>query len=173
MKRKGFYEGTSPPVVTRQMVIMASAVTNNYSTNEPSGVVRGFDVYTGKLVWAWDAGAVEENALSSATLKFTPNSPNVWTVMAADEKLGLIYVPIGMATPDIWGGNRSKITERYTSSLVALDITTGTRRWNYKTVHHDLWDMDLPSQPILVDLRTAQGVIPAIYLPPRPATSSC
>jgi quinoprotein glucose dehydrogenase len=167
VKTRGFFEGTSPPVVTKQMVIMAGSVTDNYSTVEPSGVIRGFDVYTGKLVWAWDSGAKDENALPSATHHYTPNSPNAWTVMSADEKLGMVYVPVGMSTPDIWGGNRTPTMERYTSSLVALDIATGKRIWSYQTVHHDLWDMDLPSQPSLVDLKTPQGVIPAIYAPAK------
>lgn len=167
VKTKGFYQGTSPPVVTRQMIIMAGAVTDNYSTSEPSGVVRGFDVYTGKLVWAWDPGAADENALPSATHHYTPNSPNSWTLLSADEKLGMVYVPVGMSTPDIWGGNRTPLGERYTSSLVALDINTGKRIWSYQTVHHDLWDMDLPSQPSLVDLKTSQGIVPAVYAPAK------
>ncbi|WP_017349861.1 membrane-bound PQQ-dependent dehydrogenase, glucose/quinate/shikimate family [Pantoea sp. A4] len=167
VKTPGFYQGTSPPVVTRQLIIMAGAVTDNYSTEEPSGVVRGFDVYTGKLVWAWDPGAADENALPSATHHYTPNSPNSWTLLAADEKLGLVYVPVGMSTPDIWGGNRTPLGERYTSSLVALQIATGKRVWSYQTVHHDLWDMDLPSQPSLVDLKTDHGVVPAIYAPAK------
>lgn len=167
VKTKGFWEGTSPPVVTKQMIIMAGAVTDNYSTAEPSGVIRGFDVYTGKLIWAWDPGAADENALPSASHHYTPNSPNSWTLLSADEKLGLVYVPVGMSTPDIWGGNRTPLGERYTSSLVALDIATGKRVWSYQTVHHDLWDMDLPSQPSLVDLKTKDGIVPAIYAPAK------
>jgi quinoprotein glucose dehydrogenase len=167
VKHPGFWEGTSPPVVTAKVLIMGGSVIDNYSTNEPSGVVRGFDVHTGKLLWAWDSGSFDENALPSATHHYTPNSPNMWSVAAADEKLGLVYLPMGMATPDIWGGNRSKAIERYTSALVALDIATGKRAWSYQTVHHDLWDMDLPSQPSLVDLRTAKGVVPAIYAPAK------
>jgi quinoprotein glucose dehydrogenase len=167
VKHPGFWEGTSPPVVTANVLIMGGSVIDNYSTNEPSGVVRGFDVHTGKLLWAWDSGSFDENALPSATHHYTPNSPNMWSVAAADEKLGLVYLPMGMATPDIWGGNRSKAIERYTSALVALDIATGKRVWSYQTVHHDLWDMDLPSQPSLVDLRTPKGVVPAIYAPAK------
>ncbi|MDO6414702.1 glucose/quinate/shikimate family membrane-bound PQQ-dependent dehydrogenase [Sphingomonas sp. BIUV-7] len=167
VKHKGFYEGTSPPVVTRQMVIMAGAVIDNYSTNEPSGVVRGFDVYTGKLVWAWDSGAIDENALASATHHYTANSPNSWSISAVDEKLGLVYLPMGGPAPDIWGGNRTPEMERYGSALVALDVNTGKRVWSYQTVHHDLWDMDLPSQPSLLDLRTAKGIVPAIYVPTK------
>jgi quinoprotein glucose dehydrogenase len=167
VRHKGFYEGTSPPVVTRDMVIMAGAVIDNYSTNEPSGVVRGFDVHTGKLIWAWDGGALDENALASATHHYTANSPNSWSISAVDEKLGLVYLPMGGPAPDIWGGNRTPEMERFGSALVALDVATGKRVWAYQTVHHDLWDMDLPSQPSLLDLRTPRGVVPAIYAPTK------
>jgi quinoprotein glucose dehydrogenase len=167
VQRSGFYEGTSPPVVTRQLVIMGGSVTDNYSTNEPSGVVRAFDVYTGTKVWSWDSGAIDENEPASATHHYTPNSPNAWTVLSADEKLGMVYLPMGVETPDIWGGNRTPTMERYSSSLVALDISTGKRVWSYQTVHHDLWDMDLPSQSSLVDLHTDHGTIPAIYAPAK------
>lgn len=165
--QKGFLEGTSPPVVTMQMVIVTGAVTDNYSTNEPSGAVRGYDVYTGRLVWAWDPGAKDENRLPSEKHHFTPNSPNSWIVSSADEKLGLVYIPMGVSTPDIFGGRRTPNIERYANSLVALDIRTGKRVWSYQTVHHDLWDMDVPSQPTLMDLKTANGTIPAIYAPAK------
>jgi quinoprotein glucose dehydrogenase len=84
-----------------------------------------------------------------------------------DAKLGLVYLPMGVQTPDIWGGNRLPVAERYSSALVALDINTGKRVWSYQTVHHDLWDMDLPSQPTLVDLATAKGVVPAVIQPAK------
>jgi quinoprotein glucose dehydrogenase len=76
-------------------------------------------------------------------------------------------MPMGVQTPDQWGGNRSPESDRYSSSLVALDINTGKRVWYYQTVHHDLWDMDLPSQPTLVDLPTANGVVPAVLQPAK------
>ena len=74
----GFYEPTSPPVVSDKIIVMAGAVIDNYSTHEPSGVVRGFDIHDGKLVWAWDSGAADENALPSADHTYTANSPNSW-----------------------------------------------------------------------------------------------
>jgi quinoprotein glucose dehydrogenase len=163
----GFYEPTSPPVVTANMLIVAGAVIDNYSTKEPSGVIRGFDVRTGKLVWAWDSGNEDENELPSATHSFTPNSANSWITASADEKLGLVYLPMGVQTPDIWGGNRTPTAERYASAIVALDIATGKRVWSYQTVHHDLWDMDVPAQPSLVDLQTASGVVPALLAPAK------
>ncbi|MCQ8241774.1 glucose/quinate/shikimate family membrane-bound PQQ-dependent dehydrogenase [Rhizosaccharibacter radicis] len=167
MKQAGFYEPTSPPVVSDRILVIGGAVTDNYSTHEPSGVIRGFDIHTGKLVWAWDSGALDENALPSPTHHYTANSPNSWMVASFDPKLGLVYVPMGVQTPDIWGGNRSPASERYSSAIVALDIRTGHRVWSYQTVHHDLWDMDLPSQPTLVDLRRPEGVVPAILVPTK------
>src|SRR6185436_7422736 len=127
VKTAGFYEPTSPPVVSDKIIVIAGAVIDNYSTQEPSGVIRGFDVYTGKLVWAWDAGNLNENELPSATHHYTNNSPNSWITASYDTQLGLVYVPMGNQTPDIWGGNRTPATERYSSALVALDINTGKR----------------------------------------------
>jgi quinoprotein glucose dehydrogenase len=166
-KTPGFYEPTSPPIVSDKILVVGGAVIDNYSTREPSGVIRGFDIHTGRLVWAWDAGAADENELPSATHNYTNNSPNSWMTASYDAKLGLVYLPMGVQTPDIWGGNRTPLAERYSSALVALDINTGKRVWSYQTVHHDLWDMDLPSQPTLVDLQTATGVVPAIIQPAK------
>lgn len=163
----GFYEPTSPPVVSDKVIVVAGAVIDNYSTREPSGVVRGFDVHTGKLIWAWDSGATDENALPSQSHTYTANSPNSWMTASYDPTLRLVYLPMGVHTPDIWGGDRSDLMERYASALVALDIDTGKRVWSYQTVHHDLWDMDLPSQPTLVDIQTATGTVPAVLQPAK------
>ena len=166
-KTLGYYEPTSPPVVGEKILVVAGAVIDNYSTKLPSGVIRGFDIHTGKLIWAWDSGAENENALPSATYNYVNNSPNSWMTASYDAKLGLVYLPMGVQTPDIWGGNRTPLAERYASSLVALDINTGKRVWSYQTVHHDLWDMDLPAQPTLVDLDTPNGVVPAVLQPTK------
>ncbi len=167
VKTPGFYEPTSPPVVSDRILVVAGAVIDNYSTEEPSGVIRGFDIHTGKLVWAWDSGAADENELPSPTHHYTNNSPNSWMTASYDPKLGLVYMPMGVQTPDIWGGNRNADAERFSSALVALDINTGKRVWSYQTVHHDLWDMDLPSQPTLVDLPSANGIVPALLQPAK------
>ncbi|HEX4172742.1 MAG TPA: glucose/quinate/shikimate family membrane-bound PQQ-dependent dehydrogenase [Acetobacteraceae bacterium] len=167
IKSPGFFEPTSPPVVSDHILVVAAAVTDNYSTEEPSGVIRGFDVYTGKLVWAWDSGNVDENELPSATHHYTNNSANSWITASYDPALGLVYMPMGVQTPDIWGGNRDAAAERYSSAIVALDINTGKRAWSYQTVHHDLWDMDLSSQPTLVSLPTRDGIVPGLIQPTK------
>jgi quinoprotein glucose dehydrogenase len=121
----GLYEPTSPPIITDKTIVIAGSVTDNFSTRETSGVIRGFDVNTGKLLWAFDPGAKDPNAIPSDEHTFTFNSPNSWAPAAYDAKLDLVYLPMGVTTPDIWGGNRTPEQERYASAIVALNATTG------------------------------------------------
>lgn len=163
----GFYEGTSPPAVARQVVVVGGAVIDNWSNKVPSGAVRGYDVYSGKLLWVFDAGNHDPNEMPSATHQLTAGSPNSWAPSALDETLGMVYVPLGEGADDIWGGHRTPDEERYDSALVALDLKTGKLIWHYQNVHHDLWDMDVPAQPSLADVQTAKGVVPALYMPTK------
>ncbi|WP_085936837.1 glucose/quinate/shikimate family membrane-bound PQQ-dependent dehydrogenase [Enhydrobacter aerosaccus] len=163
----GQYYSTSPPVVAHGLVIIAGEVTDNYSTDEPSGVVRAYDVTSGRLVWNFDSGNPDQTAPLASDQHYVKNSPNSWTVSSADEALGLIYVPYGNQTPDQWGGDRGANAERFASSITALEIDTGKVRWVYQTVHHDLWDMDVGAQPSLIDLHTASGVVPALVAPTK------
>ncbi|MDR5835946.1 membrane-bound PQQ-dependent dehydrogenase, glucose/quinate/shikimate family [Caballeronia sp. LZ034LL] len=168
VKTPGQYEPTSPPVVTAKVIVVAGAVTDNFGTREPSGVIRGFDVETGKLLWAFDPGARDPNAIPDDQHTFTQNSPNSWAPAAYDPQLDLVYLPMGVSTPDIWGGHRTPDQERYASGLLALNATTGKLAWFYQTVHHDLWDMDLPAQPTIADIRDRDGnIVPAIYAPAK------
>ena len=100
--------------------MVAGAVIDNYSTEEPSGVIRGFDTETGELVWAWDSRSADENALPSPTHTYTNNSPKSWITASFDPKLNLVYLPMGVHTPDIWGGDRDELVERYASALGLL-----------------------------------------------------
>ena len=77
--------------------------------------------------------------------------------MSYDAKLNLIYLPTGNATPDFFGGERTALDDKYSSSIVAVDAATGKVRWHFQTTHHDLWDFDLPSQPLLYDLPDGKG----------------
>lgn len=164
----GGYEPTSPPIVTDKVVIVAGAVTDNLSTREPSGVIRGFDVDSGKLLWAFDPGAKDPNTIPADGEHYTPNSPNSWAPAAYDANLDLVYIPMGVGTPDIWGGQRTPEQERYANGMLALHATTGKLAWFYQTVHHDLWDMDLPAQPTLVDVTDTNGKkVPSIYVPTK------
>jgi len=166
--KAGAYEPTSPPIVTDKVIVVAGAVTDNFSTREPSGVIRGFDVNSGKLLWAFDPGGKNPNLIPEGPQLYTPNSPNSWAPAAYDSQLDLVYLPMGVETPDIWGGNRTPDMERYASGLLALNATTGKLVWFYQTVHHDLWDMDVPAQPTLADIDDENGnKMPVIYVPAK------
>ena len=165
--KEGFYYSTSPPVVARNLVIVGGAVNDNVSTTEPSGVIRAYDVITGELKWNWDPGNPQQTEPIGEGETYSQSTPNSWSISSADEALGLVYVPLGNQVPDQWGGNRSENSERFSSSIVALELETGELRWVFQTVHHDLWDMDVPAQPSLVDIDTEHGPIPALVAPTK------
>lgn len=162
MKKRGFLMPTSPPAVSQHMLVMAASVTDNDSNDEPSGVIRGFDPVSGKLVWNWDAARPDDTNPIGTGQTYTNNSPNSWGVSSVDEKLGMVYIPMGNQTPDTWGGDRNKNGERFNSAIVALDLATGKLKWVYQSVHHDIWDMDIGGQPTLVDIDTPKGKVPSV-----------
>lgn len=161
--KPGFYFQTSAPTVMRDLVMVGGWVFDNVETGEPSGAVRAFDARTGALVWAWDLGNPSITKLPPEGESYTRGTPNVWSTPAYDETLGLAYLPTGNATPDFFGAHRSKAAEDYTASVVALDMDTGRERWKFQTVHHDLWDYDVPAQPALYDVPDGKGgTVPAL-----------
>ena len=164
----GYYAVTSPPTIANGIAVVGGFIFDGIEVKEPAGVIRGYDATSGRLVWSWDAGAVAENWRPRPGEHYTLGSPNSWTVMSADPQLGLVYVPMGNATPDYVGMHRTAEHGRYSSSLVALDSRTGKRRWHFQTVRHDLWDYDLGSQPVLFDMPMPDGTrIPALAQPTK------
>ncbi|NIZ03324.1 glucose/quinate/shikimate family membrane-bound PQQ-dependent dehydrogenase [Thalassospira lucentensis] len=164
----GYYYSTSPPVAAAGKIIIGGAVNDNYSTKSQSGVIRAYDIDTGELIWNWDSGNPEQTEPIPEGQTYTANSPNSWSVSSADEKLGMIYVPLGNKVPDQLGMNRSENVETYSSSIVALSLETGQVQWVRQTVHHDLWDMDVPAQPALLDITDANGqTVPALVGPTK------
>ncbi len=153
----GFYFQTSAPLVARDKIVVGGWVVDNQMAGEPSGVIRAFNAVTGELDWAWDLGNPEITKFPPAGESYTLGTPNMWTTAAYDDDLGLIYAPLGNTTPDYFGGNRPPFADEYNASLVALDIETGRERWKFQTVHHDIWDYDLPAQPALIDLPDGKG----------------
>ena len=152
-----YYFVTSPATVASGALVVGGWVMDNQETQEPSGVVRGYDPMNGELLWAWDMGREGDSGLPANGETYTRGTPNVWSLTSADDELGLVYVPTGNATPDYFGGHRTQVMDKYASSVVAIDAKTGLTRWHFQTTHHDIWDYDVPSQPTLVDL-TINGV---------------
>ena len=156
---------TSAPVVARDIVAVGSFVMDNIRSDAPSGTVFGVDARSGILRWKFEpiprdpadpAAATWENGSASRT-----GAANVWSSMVADEIRGIIYAPVGSAAPDFFGGAR-KGDNRYSSSLVALDAASGKPLWNFQSVHHDVWDYDVSSPPLLIDLRRSGGAVPVV-----------
>jgi quinoprotein glucose dehydrogenase len=119
---------------------------------------------TGKPKWAWDLGRPGQTGWPGPGEEFTRGTPNMWTTAAADETLGLVYIPTGNSASDYWSSDRSPEENEFNSSLVALDATTGKPVWHFQTVHKDVWDYDLGSQVTLVDLPDGT---PAVVLPSK------
>jgi quinoprotein glucose dehydrogenase len=151
---KGEYHFTSPPVVVGEVVIVGSAINDNDRVDMPSGVVRAYNARSGALVWAWDpvprnpadpARATWQNGADRA------GAANVWGPMSADPTHDLVFLPTTSPSPDYFGGER-KGENRYANSVVALRASTGKVVWSFQTVHHDLWDYDLPSGPSLIEV---------------------
>ena len=160
----GWYSITAAPTVVRGVVVMGAQVQDGQAEDSPSGVVRGYDAVTGELVWAWDLGNPDLTGEPEQGEVYTRGTPNMWTTAAGDEELGYVYLPLGNSAVDYYGSNRSEAENEYATSLVAVDVTTGDDVWHFQTVHHDVWDYDLGSQPSLVDFPTDDGTVPAIIL---------
>jgi len=159
----GFVAPTSPPLIMRGTVIIGTGqVRDGTERDAPSGVVRGYDAITGEQRWAWDLGNPGVSTPPKEGETYTRSTPNVWSLLAGDDELGLVYLPLGNPASDFYGADRSKLEDEYTASLVALDAATGAERWHFRTVNHDLWDFDLSPQPNLVDFPTAEGTRPAV-----------
>jgi len=163
--KPGEYGVTSPPVVIGEVVVVGSAIADNQRVEMGRGVVRGFDARSGAERWvfdpiptspddpAWQAWE-EGSALRTG-------AANVWAPMSADPERGLVFVPTSSPSPDYYGGLR-KGRNDYADSVVALHGETGRVVWSFQTVHHNLWDYDLPAQPVLLTVRKEGRDIPAV-----------
>jgi quinoprotein glucose dehydrogenase len=154
----GYYSVTSAPQIIRGKAILGGGVLDGQYWGEPSGVIRAFDAVTGRLAWAFDVGHAQNHGAPPPGESYTPSTPNSWAPISADETLGLVYLPTGNSVPDFYGGMRRPFDDEFSSAVVAIDAETGELRWRFQTVHHDIWDYDLPAQPTLIDLPTPQGI---------------
>jgi len=164
---KGYYYVTSAPTIVRGNIVLGGWVSDGQTVGEESGVIRAYNAVTGAFAWAWDLGRPGEHGEPGPGETYTRGTPNSWAPMSGDETLGLVYLPTGNATPDYWGGHRTKESDQYSTSVVALDAETGEVRWHFQTIHHDVWDLDVGSQPTLIDLVIDGETIPALIQPTK------
>ncbi|MEQ3649551.1 membrane-bound PQQ-dependent dehydrogenase, glucose/quinate/shikimate family [Hyphomonas sp.] len=163
----GMVSITSPPSVVSGVIVTNHQVLDGQKLEAPSGVIKGFDVMTGEWLWSWDMTRPDISVAPPEGDHFTRGTPNSWAVAAGDDELGLAYIPMGNSAVDYWSGSRTKPENAYATSLVALDVRTGRPAWHFQTVHKDVWDYDLGSQPSLFDFEGSEGVIPAILIPSK------
>lgn len=143
----GEFQITSAPVISHGVVVVGSAIADNRRVEAPRGAVHGLDARTGAIRWSWDP--LKHDGV-------TAGHANVWAPMSADDATGLLFLPTTSASPDFWGGKRPGDNAQ-ANSVVALRIETGEVVWAYQTVHHDVWDYDLPAQPTLARIETGNG----------------
>jgi quinoprotein glucose dehydrogenase len=155
---QGWYHMTSPPITIDDMVIVGSAIDDNNRADMPSGVVRAFDARTGALRWSWDPIPQNGNDLTSPWLT---GAANAWSLMTVDTVRDLVFVPTGSASPDYYGGLRPG-DDRWANSVVALHAKSGTIAWGFQLVHHDLWDYDTASPPLLATVPHDGKKIPVV-----------
>ncbi len=161
----GEYQITSPPSVANDNVIVGSAVSDNQRVDAPSGVVRAYNARTGALAWAWDLapppGIRTGPEPPKSDAGYTLGTPNVWAQFSVDEERDLVFMPTGNPAPDFYGGMRDG-ADYYGSSVIAVKASTGEVVWHFQTVHHDLWDYDVPCQPTLTTVVRDGKEIPVV-----------
>lgn len=163
---EGDVQFSAPPVAINDVVIIGSADNSKFwRADNPSGAVRAFDARSGEPRWSFDP--IPRDASDPAAHDWTDEAmqktggANVWSMMSVDYERGLVFLPTATAGPNNFGGYRPG-NNRYANSVVALNAVDGSVAWHFQIVHHDVWDLDTPAQPILVDLKRDGKTIPVV-----------
>lgn len=161
-----YYQLSSAPLMAGTTVVVGGRVADNVQTDMPGGVIRGFDVITGQMRWAFDPGNPEDKKAPADGSTYVRSTPNSWAPMSYDPLMNTVFLPMGSSSTDIYGVERTQLNHKYGASVLALDASTGTEKWVYQTVHNDLWDFDLPMQPSLIDFTPpgSDKAVPAVVI---------
>jgi quinoprotein glucose dehydrogenase len=160
----GQYHMTSPPAVIDDIVVVGSSIDDNSRVDMPSGVVRAFDARTGELRWKWEPLAPNESpAAQNNGRTWRTGAGNAWAPMVVDAERDLVFVPTGSASPDYYGGSRPG-DDKWADSVVALRAKTGEMLWGFQLVHHNLWDYDTASSPLLTTLQHDGKNVPVVIV---------
>jgi quinoprotein glucose dehydrogenase len=155
----------SAPVVVNGVVVLGSFIMDNLRTDAPAGTVFGFDAANGEQLWTFDPVPQSADDPAYRTWQddsaLTTGAANVWSTMVADAERDLVFLPVASASPDFWGGER-KGDNLYSGSIVALRASDGKVVWHFQHVHHDIWDYDTPSPPMLIDIMRNGEIVPLV-----------
>ena len=157
---------SAPPFIMNDVIVVGAAHRTGgrpRSKLNTKGDIRGFDVHTGELLWTFhtipERGEYGYESWISGN-DITGNS-GVWAAISGDPELGHVYLPVEDPTGDYYGGDRHG-DNLFSSGLVAVDVKTGERQWHYQFIHHDIWDWDIPSPPIIADLPNGRKVVMSV-----------
>jgi quinoprotein glucose dehydrogenase len=165
------YTQTSPPVVWRDLVIVGNGVADKLIyANDPPGDVQAFDVKSGRRVWSFSPVPRDRRDKASQTWEGeswrTIGHTNVWAPMSVDELRGFIYLPVSTPSNDWYGGAR-RGDDLFAESIVCLNARNGERVWHFQTVHHGLWDYDIPTAPVLGNVSIDGRTRPIVAVPTK------
>ncbi|MFN8061154.1 MAG: PQQ-binding-like beta-propeller repeat protein [Vicinamibacterales bacterium] len=162
----------STPTVVKDVVIVGSSMKEGMTvttSNNSKGLVRAFDVRTGKMIWRFNTiprpGELGSDTWLNDSWKINGNT-GVWTQITVDEENGLVYLPVESPTSDYYGGKRPG-ANLFGESLVCVDLKTGVRKWHFQFVHHPIWDHDMSSAPLLMDINVEGKAIKAVAVPSK------
>jgi len=160
-----YYQLSSAPLMAGTTVVVGGRVADNVQADMPGGVIRGFDVVTGQMRWAFDPGNPEDKQAPSADTHFVGSAPTRWARRPDTPPMHARFLPMASSPTGIYGVRRTDLYPTYGASLLALSATPGVQKWVYQTVHNDLWDFDLPMQPSLIDFAKPDGsTVPALVI---------
>ena len=163
----GLVQVTSAPAICRDLVIVGTSIGDNNRTHDSRGVVRAFDSRNGQEIWHFDP--IPTNPEDPAFQQWENNSAyrtgaaNVWATISVDVENDLVFLPTSSPSPDFYGGERLGNND-YANSVVALKASTGAYQWHFQVVHHDIWDYDIPAQPMLFEYQQDEERIPAVAI---------
>lgn len=163
----GSIQVTSPPAVINDLIVIGSTMGDNQRFDYPAGVVRAFNVRTGALVWSWDPIPRNPSDPGYDSWKgpkaHQTGAANAWAPLSVDLSRDLVFVPTSCPSPDYYGGER-KGDNLFANSIVAIKASTGEVVWHFQTVHHDIWDYDIPAQPLLINLDRNGKDVPVVVI---------
>lgn len=155
---------SSPPAIYKNILVQPYGVNDSASTRTPYVPIRAFDVRTGEVVWTFDTipqpGEPGHDSWSGDSWQ-NRGGCNPWSIISLDEKNGIFYVPTGAPNNDKYGGDRIG-DNLYSNCIIAIDAMTGKKIWHFQTVHHDIWDYDMPAMPNVADLEIDGETFPAV-----------
>ena len=169
---RGYITSSSPPIVVNGVVVVGNSAEQGYNQSRIENVpgdMLGYDARTGEFLWKFNVipqpGEYGHETWENDAWQYTGDISS-WAPLSADLELGLGYIPTNGVTIDYYGGHHPG-DNLYGTSLIALDVRTGERAWHYQLVHHDIWNFDTPTAPILLDVMTDQGPTAIVVQPTK------